>query len=705
MLLKRKDIMHYIDLIIATPLGYIMNFCYTLVKSYGWAIILFTLIVKLLTLPIAVKVQKNSIKMVKMKPLIDELKRKYPHKQDKEQFMEEQIKLFDREKYSPAMGCFPMLIQIPVIIGLISVIYNPLKHLLKFNQETIDILYAKTMELLQLNELNFTADALVMETIKNPAFTNEYSGIVNENVINQILNFQTFFLGMNLSITPTFNSVLIAIPLISAASAFVLCVLQNKENVLQIEQGKLNQWGMTVFLTLFSLYFAFIVPAGVGLYWIFSNIFAIMQLYLLNQIYDPKKYIDYEHLNKSKEMNLQLNKIKKAEKEELKKFKPREKSDYKKFLNMEDKELVFYSEKSGFYKYFQNVIEEVIKRSDITIHYITSDPNDAIFARKEPQIIPYYIGEHKLIPLMMRMDADVVVMTMPDLEQFHIKRSKVRKDVEYVFMPHWMTSVSMVVREGAVDYFDTIFCVGQHWIDEIRATEEVYKLRKKNLVNYGYGIIENLVKMYDEANTQQEVSFNAPQILIAPSWQEDNIMDTCLDSLLFELINKDYRIVVRPHPEYIKRNPNRISDFKKKYNENFSDNFILEEDFSSNATVFKSDLIITDWSTIAHEFSYATKRPSLFINTPMKIMNPNYDKIKIEPLDITLRNLIGKSVDIKEIGKINKYIDEMLIDKVQYKETIETIVDKYVFNFGKSGFVGAEYLMDRINCKPKESEK
>ena len=102
-----------------------------------------------------------------------------------------------------------------------------------------------------------------------------------------------------------------------------------------------------------------------------------------------------------------------------------------------NKHLVFYSESSGFYKYYQGIIEWLLAHTNLTIHYITSDPEDQIFAlaEKEDKIRAYYIGEKRLITLMMKMDADVVVMTMPDIENFHIKRSYIRKDIEYIYIP------------------------------------------------------------------------------------------------------------------------------------------------------------------------------------------------------------------------------------------------------------------------------
>ena len=80
--------------------------------------------------------------------------------------------------------------------------------------------------------------------------------------------------------------------------------------------------------------------------------------------------------------------------------------------------------------------------SNVVIHYVTNDPNDQIFAiaKETPQIHPYYISMKKAITLFMKMDADMVVMTTPDLDNYYLKRSYVRKDIEYVYVPHGMAS-------------------------------------------------------------------------------------------------------------------------------------------------------------------------------------------------------------------------------------------------------------------------
>ena len=296
----------------------------------------------------------------------------------------------------------------------------------------------------------------------------------------------------------------------------------------------------------------------------------------------------------------------------------------------------------------------------------------------------------------------MVVMTMPDLETYHIKRSYVRKDVEYVYIMHGLLSTHMVLRKGALDHYDTILCVGQHTIDEIRETEKIYNLPPKRLIPCGYSLIENLRRAYEQMPKKEN---SKKQILVAPSWQKDNIIESCIDDILSQILDKSFKIIIRPHPEFIKRYPAKINDFIEKYKSKVNDDFIIETDFSSNSTVFESDILISDWSNIAYEFAYATRKPVLFINTPKKVMNPEYTKLKNQPLDITLRNQVGISLNLDQLDKVYYSCEELLNSSEKYAGVIDGIVEKYVFNFGKSAEVGGKYIIDRLKEKEKEDEE
>ncbi len=688
--------MDIINTIIGVPLGYLMRFCWLLIKDYGLAIMVFTLLTKVIMFPISLLVQKNSIKMVKMKPQLEALK--YQYIDDKDAYFDAQNELYKKEKYSPMAGVWPLLLQLPIILGLIDVVYKPLKHLLHIPADTISSLTEKAAELTgkTVEALGSTAQLTVVEQVaKNP----EAFSMFDADVISAVSGMKMDFLGINLAATPSITvlNLVFLVPIAAGLSALIMCWIQNKINVLQIEQNKLSQWGMTVFMIAFSTYFAFIVPAGVGLYWAFGNLFAIIVMYLVNLIYDPKKYIDYKALEQMKKDVAEQRVIDKRNKKLAKKY-------YKQFCreeNLEKMKLMFYSEGSGYYKYFQNIIEAILKNSKLVIHYVTSDPDDKIFtlALDEPRIIPYYVDETRLISLMMKVEADIVVMTSPDLEKYHIKRSKVRRDVEYIYVDHGCTSLNLTYRTGAFDYFDTIFAVSPAQAEEVRAIEELRQTKKKKIVECGYGLIDNMIAAYEASDKKEN---EKPTILIAPSWQYDNLMDSCLDDLIEGLYGKGYKIVIRPHPQYVRRFPVKIKEVLLKYEDRFGDDFMIETDFSSNVTVYTADLLITDWSAISFEFSFTTDKPTLFINTQMKVVNKAYKKIKIKPFDITARTQIGKVIEKDEVKNIAETVSYLLSHREEYSDEINCLKHEHFYNLGTSGEVGAEYIIKRLTKKKKK---
>lgn len=292
------------------------------------------------------------------------------------------------------------------------------------------------------------------------------------------------------------GGIMLFMPLAAGAAALILTLAQNKLNPLQKEQSKAEQFSTGAISVAISLVLGAFVSVGTCVYWIASNLLTIPLQLVLNAIIPAKKYVDYPALEQSRR---ELEEIEALGSKTSKEDRRREKADYKRFFSVANKHLVFYSEKSGFYQYFQDLIEELLARSNVVIHYITSDPDDRIFeiAKERPRIHPYYIGEKRLITLMMKMDADIVVMTTPDLENFHIKRSYVRKDIEYIFVNHGIGSVTTQYRTGALDHFDTVYLNSEQDRLEIRAWEKLKGLPKKRLVEYGYPLMDRLLRDYE----------------------------------------------------------------------------------------------------------------------------------------------------------------------------------------------------------------
>ena len=593
----------------------ILDWCSGLTGNFWWAIVLFTLITKIILLPVSILVQKNSIKMVRMYPEMNRIKAKFFGNKDR--ISEEQYNLYKRENYHPMLDLIPTILQLVILMGVVKAI---------------------------------------------PTDTEKSS---------------------------------LLFPVGAALSSLVMCLAQNRSNVLQSEQSKANKWGTLIFSVCLSLYLGIFVSKGVAFYWICSNLMATAQMYLLNICINPKKYIDYDALAESRQ---ELDKVTKmsasTKKKRSRELVAREKADYKRFLAFENKQIVFYSEKNGFYKYFRGIIEAILRKTDIIIHYISSDPNDEVFALESENFRTYYI-EEKLMVLMMRMDADIVVMTTPDLQNYYIKRSMVRDDIEYIYVDHAMNSVNLTYHKGALDNFDTIFIPNQLTAEEIRAAEKLGGTKEKKLVNYGYALIDGMISDY---SAQPVVKNNPPVILIAPSWQEDNIMDSSIDGLLSELLpDNRYRVIVRPHPQYVRHCAEKL----EKLGERFKSypNFVLQTDFSANDTVFNADVLVTDWSGIAYEYSFTTLKPCLFINTPMKIMNPDYEELNIIPFDVRIRDQIGISVRPDELDQVSGAVERLLHEEIFSADSIQSLREQYLYNIGSSANAGADYIIHQLISK------
>ncbi len=679
--------------LLGVPLGYVMRFCYQLLRSYGPAILLFTLITKVILLPVGVWVHKNSIKVVRLQPEINQVKAKFFG--DRDAIAEEQSRLYKREGYHPLASLIPLFIQIILLMGLVNVIYHPFDHLLRLPRETADAFVTLACRLTGDNPKASSIQLRVVSAVHSGLYAAEFEALGLPDALQSVQALKTTFLGIDLGGVPaSAGGILWIMPLLAGCSAYLLCVAQNRSNVLQSEQGALNKYGTMALSVGISLYLGAFVPAGVAVYWIASNLLAIAQLYALNAAISPKRFVDYEALEESKKA---LSALQSVGGRRSREEKAREKADYKRFFSIANKHLVFYSEGSGFYKYFEKTIEELLRHSNVVIHYVTSDPDDQIFeiAKGNERIQPYYIGDRKLITLFMKMDADVVVMTMSDLENYHYKRSYVRKDVTYIYMFHYPLSTHMVLHTGALNHYDEILCVGEFQFDEIRAAEKLYGAKEKKLIACGYGQLE---KLYDEYLQMDKTPRETPQILIAPSWQADNILDTCIDDMLKCLLGQGWRVIVRPHPEYKKRYRARLDALVNRWQEYKGGDLVFETDFSGNDTIYGSDVVITDWSGTAYEFSLVTLRPSIFINTPPKINNPDYGKIGIEPLEFSLRSRVGVSVDPDQIASLPDTVRQVLGEGERYGQQILAIREQYIANFGSSGKACYRAIMDAVKA-------
>ena len=355
-------------------------------------------------------------------------------------------------------------------------------------------------------------------------------------------------------------------------------------------------------------------------------------------------------------------------------------------LPLNEKTIVFYAENKASMNHFKTLISELTEKMNFHICYVTSVKDDLMLTSKNQKIKSFYIGDGAArTKFFLTLRTKILIMDMPDLERFHIKRSKVYS-VHYIYIFHSMFSIHSYLREGAIDNYDTIFCVGEHHVNEIRETEKVYKLKPKKLLSYGFPRLDTLMQ---QQNHIQVNSQSKKLVLITPSYGKDNLLEICGLELIDILLKSNFKVLVRPHFKILKESKKLM----KKIDEEFGNNpdFILEKGVIPAELFQSSTCMISDWSGISLEYAFTFEHSVIFIDVPKKILNPNSGKISLEPIEISIRHKVGHVILPTRIKEIPNLIIALNEDGKK-GERIKDIRSKTVFNLGKSARIGAEYI-------------
>ena len=364
-------------------------------------------------------------------------------------------------------------------------------------------------------------------------------------------------------------------------------------------------------------------------------------------------------------------------------------------LDQKEKSIVFYSENENSRFIFKSLIDELINIHNYNICYVTSSKDEQILNESNKKIKTFCIGEGiARTKFFLNLKANMLIMTMPDLETFHIKRSKTYP-VHYVYFFHAMVSTHLVYRKNAFDHFDSIFCVGEYQIEEIRSTEKIYNLKPKNLVRCGYTHLDNLIKKNTIEYKSENNNDKQTQILLAPSWGKNGLFETNIEEIIDILLNSDYKVVLRSHPMSFKLSQKKIKSIEKKFLSN--SNFKLEVNLSDFDSFLFSDIMISDWSGVALEFAFAFEKPILYIDTPKKIHNPDFGKIPEIPIEISIRDKIGKIILPTEIKLIPNEIEKLKQELPEIKKEIKNIRENKIFNVGSSKKIAAKQIIKLLD--------
>lgn len=302
--------------IIYVPLAMILKLCYYLTNNYGLAIILFALIAKLLMVPVSVKNELGRRKMAKIQPKLQALQQKYKNNTRDQRYLDEVQAVYREEGYSQMAGCLPMLIQFPLIMGLWNAIKNPLTYVCGLVEKTLYPIFQRLTELgvENLGTWDLVSNKKIINEIAIAQGIDQYHDQLLDLLPEGFKNIDLNFFGLNLGDKPVFGwDWTVLIPIVSALTSFLVGfisqkITQNKQVKNDPTQKSMNFLLYT--MPLISLWMGFSFQIGIGVYWISSNIFSLIQALLLPVFLKEKKV---EAPVKEKKLN--YNQIQKLERE------------------------------------------------------------------------------------------------------------------------------------------------------------------------------------------------------------------------------------------------------------------------------------------------------------------------------------------------------------------------------------------------------
>ena len=291
--------------ILSGPLGYVMEWIYKLLPSYGWDIIIFTLLINIVKIPLQLSQQKSTAKMSAFQPMMLEIQNKYKDKPEKQQ--EEMLKLQQDYGYNPTAGCVPMLLNFLVMFGVIGVVYNPLQRIFHISAAAL----TAAGEAMTASGVTFNAITRDTNIIAQVVAGN--SGVLGCFSAEQITTITEFsqhmnFMGIDLTRIPKLGlSLDIVLPLLSVITMLLSTHISMKASGQQM-QGSMK---LTMYMMpLMYLFFCFTYPLAFSLYYVISNIVMTVQTQAMRKVYDPEKM--------RKEIEAQIAEKKKQEKRGVK---------------------------------------------------------------------------------------------------------------------------------------------------------------------------------------------------------------------------------------------------------------------------------------------------------------------------------------------------------------------------------------------------
>ena len=354
--------------------------------------------------------------------------------------------------------------------------------------------------------------------------------------------------------------------------------------------------------------------------------------------------------------------------------------------NNKKKEFVFYSESKFYRDYYISLILELKRLGQKNIILVTSDIDDVDFFKNT--LTCYYIKNFFILSIFFKiLNCKFLILTLTDLGE-HLQKSKLCKF--YVYFFHALASSQKIYTKTAFKNYDIILSNGKYQSEELRSAEKQFSFPKKEIVDTGYFFLDSI---RNKANFRLK---EKKHILFAPSWNynKNNLFDDYSIDIIKNLLSSGFKLTLRPHPEHYKRSNQVLKKITNIFLNN--KNFILDKNISNLNSLEKSEILITDSSSIVFEFMFIFKRPIIYIEYKDKVHNIDFKKKSISSIDEEFKDTFGNKININDISNLSNLCEKLIVQNNLSSQSVNLFEKKYLSNLGNSSKFAANYLVKKL---------
>lgn len=355
----------------------------------------------------------------------------------------------------------------------------------------------------------------------------------------------------------------------------------------------------------------------------------------------------------------------------------------KKIRNIDKKaKIIIYGEDKRYYNLFKPIVEELIKLKIHIIYYSMSE-DDAIFNIENEYLHSEFIGTgNKAYAKLNFIEADICLMTTPNLDVFQLKKSKGVKS--YVHITHSPGSIG-VYKMYSLDFFDCVFLNGEHQIADIRELEKLRNAKEKDLYVVGSPYLDELHKNIINNRVEED------SILIAPSWGPNGLLRKFGRKIIDCLQKLNYNIIIRPHPQSLITETDIIEELKDIY----KDSVEWDYNFDSSYSFVRSKVMISDFSGVIFDYSFLCEKP-VFIPY-FEYNKEGFESYFLKDDIWQFKTLpkISVNFDEENIERLNEMIEKSINDKTLKERILKAKGEAYA-NIDNGGKLSANILYDML---------